>query len=49
MSLITNQVDITLNSLNILRYEGLGYKIPKYKCNNTFRAKRGTKLKVYII
>lgn len=48
MSLITNQVDITLNSLNILRYEGLGYKIPKYKCNNTFRVKRGTKLKVYV-
>lgn len=49
MGLIDTEVEITLNSKNYKYYEGLGYKIPRYKNKNGDNVvKRGTKIIIKI-
>ena len=48
MSIISKEVEVTLDAKGIIRYEKLGYDIPKYFCkiHKKFKVKRGTKIKV---
>lgn len=48
--LLTEEVEVNLNSKKIKYYENLGYKLPKYYNKNscTLRVKRGTKMIVKI-
>lgn len=49
MSLISTEVEVSLNSKNYKHYETLGYEIPRYldKCNK-LRIKQGTKILVNV-
>jgi len=47
--LITEEVEVTLHSRNILHYENLGYEIPRYlNKNKVLTVKKGTKIIVKI-
>jgi len=48
--LLTEEVEITLNSRNIKYYEDLGYEMPRYynKNNSKYLVKRGTKIIVKV-
>ena len=50
MSIISKEVEVTLDAKGIIRYEKLGYDIPKYFCkiHKKFKVKRGTKIKVKV-
>lgn len=50
MGLITKEVEVKLNSMNISYYENLGYEIPRYynKGNYKYMVKRGTTILVKV-
>ena len=50
MSIISKEVEVTLDAKGIIRYEKLGYEVPKYFCktHKKFKVKRGTKIKVKV-
>ena len=48
MGLLSTEVEVTLQGVNISYYENLGYKIPRIKRKNRFCVPRNTKINVKI-
>ncbi|WP_455793600.1 HNH endonuclease [Clostridium butyricum] len=48
MGLISKEVEVTLNSMNIKYYEDLGYEIPRRRNNGRLSTPRGTKILVKV-